>query len=272
MGALKFRLKIFIFIFLIILFAGIIGFIYIEGLTFIDALYFTIVTIATVGYGDIHPITHAGKILSLILIICGVGTFLGVVANITDLFLVKREEKIRLQKVNMALSLFFSEAGTQLLKIITGFDPTLESLSEKLRVTNQWNYDTYKEAHKEILNYEHQIDFRKGDVEALARFLKEKQNFLLILLTNPILIEHEAFTDLLRALFHLSEEFSHRDNVNDLPDNDRQHLSGDINRVYGLLIREWFDYIRYLSRNYPYLFSLAIRLNPFNPETSILFR
>ena len=89
MDALRFRLKIFIFIFLIILLTGVIGFIYIEGLTFVDALYFTIVTIATVGYGDIHPVTYTGKVLSLILIICGVGTFLGVVANATDLLLSK---------------------------------------------------------------------------------------------------------------------------------------------------------------------------------------
>ena len=163
MDALRFRLKIFIFIFLVILLTGVVGFIYIEGLAFVDALYFTIVTIATVGYGDIHPVTYTGKILSLILIVCGVGTFLGVVANATDLLLSRREEKIRLQKVNMAMSLFFSEAGTQLLKIITLFDPTLESLSEKLIVTNQWKHDTYKSVHKQIKDYSYKIDIHKGN-------------------------------------------------------------------------------------------------------------
>jgi len=272
MDALRFRLKIFIFIFLIILLTGVIGFIYIEGLTFVDALYFTIVTIATVGYGDIHPVTYTGKVLSLILIICGVGTFLGVVANATDLFLSKREEKIRLQKVNMALSLFFSEAGTRLLKIITCFDPALESLSNKLVVTNQWNRDTYKNAHKYINDYNYKIEIHKGNLEELNAFLKEKQVFLLTLLTNPILMEHEAFTDLLRALFHLSEEFEYRYDLKKLPDNDYQHLSGDINRVYGLLVQEWFIYIQYLRENYPYLFSLAVRSNPFNPDASIIFQ
>lgn len=272
MNALRFRLKIFILTFLIILLTGVIGFISIEGLAFIDALYFTIVTIATVGYGDIHPVTYAGKLLSLILIICGVGTFLGVVANATDLFLSKREEKIRIQKVNMALSLFFSEAGTQLLRIITTFDPELESIRNKLIVTNQWDLDAFKIAQKKIKNHTYKIDIHKGNLQELSGLLKEKQLFLLTLLTNPILMEHEVFTDLLRALFHLGEEFEHRDDLKHLPDNDYQHLSGDINRVYVLLVQEWFTYIQYLKGNYPYLFSLAIRSNPFNANASVIFQ
>ncbi len=272
MDALRFRLKIFIFIFLLILAAGIIGFMYIEGLGFIDALYFTIVTIATVGYGDIHPVTYSGKVLTLILIICGVGTFLGVVANATDILLSKREENIRLQKINMALSLFFSEAGTQLLKMMTAFDPAVESLSKKLIVTNQWDQAMYKSAHKHINDYTYKIDTHKGDLSELSGFLKEKEIFLLTLLTNPILIEHEAFTDLLRAIFHLREEFEHRNELHNLPDNDYHHLSGDINRVYGLLVQEWFAYIRYLKEKYPYLFSLAVRVNPFNPDASVVFK
>lgn len=272
MNALYFRLKIFIFIFLILLATGVISFIHIEGLSFVDALYFTIVTITTVGYGDIHPVTDAGKWLALILIICGVGTFLGVVANATDLFLSKREENVRLQKVNMALSLFFSEAGTRLLKMITEFDPTLEVLSKNLAITNQWNHNTFRGIGKHIKDYAYSIDIHKGNLVELRSVLKEKELFLLALLTNPILMEHEAFTDLLRAIFHLSEEFEHRVDLRHLPENDYQHLSGDINRVYRLLVQEWFTYIQYLKGNYPFLFSLAIRTNPFNSNASPIFQ
>lgn len=44
-----------------------------EGLSFTDAVYLTIATVATVGYGDIVPITNTGKIFAIILIITGVG-------------------------------------------------------------------------------------------------------------------------------------------------------------------------------------------------------
>jgi voltage-gated potassium channel len=44
-----------------------------EGLSFFDAFYFTVVTVATVGYGDIIPVTVAGKVFTVIIIITGVG-------------------------------------------------------------------------------------------------------------------------------------------------------------------------------------------------------
>ena len=46
-----------------------------------------------------------------------------------------------------------------------------------------------------------------------------------------------------------------------------------MNRAYGLLVREWVMYMAYLKANYPYLFSLAARTNPFDrnatPEVAV---
>lgn len=85
------------------------------------------------------------------------------------------------------------------------------------------------------------------------------------LLGNPNLLEHEAFTELLWAVFHLAEELGNRRDVSSLPQSDYDHLIGDIKRVYVLLGAEWLSYMRHLQENYPYLFSLAVRTNPFNP-------
>ena len=93
MEAVKFRLRVFLIVLLVVLVLGIFSLMIIEDLSLADSLYFTIVTVATVGYGDIHPATTAGKILALVLIITGVGTFLGVVANATEIMLNKREKK-----------------------------------------------------------------------------------------------------------------------------------------------------------------------------------
>jgi hypothetical protein len=53
-----------------------------------------------------------------------------------------------------------------------------------------------------------------------------------------------------------------------LPESDYKHLSEDIKRVYNQLISQWVDYIRHLKRDYPYLFSLALRINPFDENAS----
>jgi voltage-gated potassium channel len=72
---------------------GCIGYMTIEDWGFADALYMTIITIATVGYGEVHKISIPGRMFTLVLIILGVGYFLYVVGNIIQ-FLV--EGRIRL--------------------------------------------------------------------------------------------------------------------------------------------------------------------------------
>lgn len=69
-------------------------------------------------------------------------------------------------------------------------------------------------------------------------------------------------------VFHLTEELAHRVDVKNLPASDYEHLSGDIKRMYVLLISEWLSYMKHLKDDYPYLFSLAVRTNPFNPSAS----
>lgn len=66
-----------------LLMAGILGFMIIEGFSFFDAYYMTIITIATVGYGEIHPLTTGGRIFTSFLIITSFGTFAYAVSTIT---------------------------------------------------------------------------------------------------------------------------------------------------------------------------------------------
>ena len=44
----------------------------------------------------------------------------------------------------------------------------------------------------------------------------------------------------------------------------------DMNRAYRLLLLEWLEHMNHLQEDYPYLFSLAVRTNPFNPEASVI--
>jgi voltage-gated potassium channel len=62
--------------------AGTLGFELIEGWSFMDALYMTIITIATVGYQEIRPLGEAGRIFNMILIFFGLGTTTYVAASV----------------------------------------------------------------------------------------------------------------------------------------------------------------------------------------------
>ena len=123
-----------------------------------------------------------------------------------------------------------------------------------------------------LKKYEYSVNVHTCRLDVLKDFVLQKREFLVRLLENPFLIEHESFTDLLRAAFHLIEELACREDVNSLPDSDKNHISGDIKRVYERLVHQWLDYMHYQKDHYPYLFSLSLRTNPFDREASPIFR
>jgi len=57
---------------------------YLEGWDWIDALYFCVVTLATVGYGDFTPTTPIGKLFTILYIINGIGILLFFVDKVVD--------------------------------------------------------------------------------------------------------------------------------------------------------------------------------------------
>ena len=67
---------------------GALGYMVIEGWSFFDALYMTVITLATVGYGEVHEVSTYGRIFTVLLIFLGVGFFLYVAGNIVQ-FLVE---------------------------------------------------------------------------------------------------------------------------------------------------------------------------------------
>jgi len=180
----------------------------------------------------------------------------------------KREKRAMLKKLNMVIGAFFSEVGTDLLKSLACFDLQSDKKRKDLLEISDWSEKRYVEVGRRLKNSQFEIECQKGNLEDLKTFLIGRRNFLLGLLENPNLLEHESFTELLWAVFHLTEELALRVDFKQLPNAESQHLSGDIKRAYVLLISEWLAYMKHLRGNYPYLFSLAARMNPFNPNAS----
>ena len=181
----------------------------------------------------------------------------------------EREKRSMLKKLNMVIGAFFSEVGTPLLEYFRNFDQNTEAIATWLVIDTKWSDEHFDQVREALARHECKIDSQTGDLAALREFLVAKRAFLLRLLENPNLLEHEAFTELLWAVFHLAEELSHRPGVDDLSSPDHQHLSLDIKRASTLLTREWLSHMEHLKSDYPYLFSLAVRTNPFDPNASI---
>jgi len=98
---IKLGISVIVFIVLIATF----GLMYFEGWDFFTALYVSIITISTVGYGDITPITFEGKVLTLVYIICGAGAMAYTFASIAGFFIEGQFKKVlRLKKMKRALN------------------------------------------------------------------------------------------------------------------------------------------------------------------------
>jgi hypothetical protein len=182
--------------------------------------------------------------------------------------LTDQERRAMLKKLNMVIGAFLSEVGTNLIKACLSFDTHPEVIRDEMMVTTDWTDQQFSRAIKRSRDYDFKIDSRNGDLDGLRRFLVTKREFLLRLLENPNVLGHETFTELLWAVFHLTEELAFRADVTRLPESDYDHLCGDMKRAYGHLVFQWLAYMRHLRDDYPYLYSLAVRTNPFNPNAS----
>jgi hypothetical protein len=179
-----------------------------------------------------------------------------------------REKKAMLQKLNMVIGTFFSEVGIDLLRRFSDFVDNAEQLECEVHIETHWGKKEFQEAKLKAESFPYSMVFNAEDLQELRDFLNEKHAFLVRLLENPILLENQRFTDLLWAVFHLSEELDFRESLQILPDTDIAHLKTDLKRAYSLVVSQWLSYTEHLKGKYPFLFSLAIRINPLNPNAS----
>jgi hypothetical protein len=195
-----------------------------------------------------------------------------IVTLILESVLEARERKERLEKMNMVIGLFFSEVGVGLLRKVAERDSEIGKIRAELSGAGNLTPAEYAKLKATLTRFPYSPGMRPEDFAALKEQLKSHRSFLVRLLENPILLEHEEFTSTLRAVFHLTEELDYRSDFQTLPDTDIAHLTGDTKRAYSLLIIEWMSYMGFLKGHYPYLFSLAMRTNPFDPEASPVVR
>ena len=222
------------------------------------------------SYGDISPATATGKGLAIFLIFAGVGTFVSLLANATEIFIERRDNQIRLQKLQMVIGMFFSEAGTELMRFFATADCQRDDLEQVLKLDNDWDTRTYQKALKKLDRHLYKVEVEKIDLDRLRTFIGEHSQLLVRLIESPYMLEHESFTDLLIAVMHLKEELQHRKDIEALPESDNDHLCGDIRRAYSQLVRQWLLYVQQLQHSYPFLYSLTLRTNPFDRSASIV--
>lgn len=197
--------------------------------------------------------------ISVLLVTLGVNTVLN-----------RRDRQAMLEKVSIVVNEFYAEAGTEMIMGLRGYIVNLDELSEKLQLSAHWQDKDFLDARAFLSGHTIAVDIRSNDLYKLYSLLENKKDQLLRLFENASLMEHDSFTDMLWAVYHVYDELRSRESLGDLPDADIRHLNIDISRAAQLLLVEWIDSMRALKVRYPYLYSLAVRKCPFGKTKTII--
>jgi hypothetical protein len=187
------------------------------------------------------------------------------VTLVVDRLMAERDRNARQHKMNMVIGTFFAAVGQPMLRHMRQFVTNCDDLAPALAVAPDWTAEDLARAGRLLAAADIETVPDLAGMQSLKDLLCEQREFMLRLLENPLLLEHETFTDLLWAVFHIQDELAARESLEGLPAADLRHLAHDLKRGYGHLLVQWLAYLRYLRADYPFLFSLSARTNPLRP-------
>lgn len=128
---------------------GTIGYVLIDNYSLFDAFYMTIITVATVGYGEVAPLSHAGKLFTAFLIITSFGTFAYAVSSITKFvidgefneFFKNRKLNIEIEKLsNHVIICGYGRNGRQAAQVLKKHNTRFVVIENSAKVTANFTH------------------------------------------------------------------------------------------------------------------------------------
>lgn len=154
-----FRSKIYIAIGLMVaaLTTGVLGYHFLSDLSWVDAVYMTVITITTVGFTEVGPMSPETKIFTIFLIIASVFIFAFAISVITEYILSRNSlDILKKKKVKNKISTLSNHV------IICGFGRNGNQAAQRLKAYNM--PFVVVEKHKEVIDkYDDTILFTEGD-------------------------------------------------------------------------------------------------------------
>jgi len=183
---------------------------------------------------------------------------------VIDQFLKNQEKRKKIKKINVVISTFFVDAGVNMMMGMSRFNQNHNETCKIIKI-EEFIGNKGRSVKKALSEFDYRFYADPSRLEELSSIMDKNKGFLLELLENQNLLEHESFTDMLWAVFHVADELKTRGDLKKLSSGEIDHISEDMVRAYTAMVMEWISYIIYLKDEYPFLYASAIRRNPFYP-------
>ncbi len=168
-------------------------------------------------------------------------------------YMSEKEKRERLEKIRMLTSTFFSEMGAKLLFTMYQSCESNVSLEEWLEDESV----SFEDLKERIRPCSFHIQMSEELYNEVCTTIMDKQTGLLVISANPLLLEHEDFTNMLWGIFHLMDEFRLRGEYHQLSKSDISHFESDFSNLFHDILINWVSNVEYMKAEYPNYYNVA---------------
>lgn len=169
----------------------------------------------------------------------------------------RRQQKEQQEKTRMLTSSFFTQMGTDLIDTMIQDSANAGELKQLMQSPLQSDKDVQK-VQAQLQNADLDFTLTEEVYDQSMDLILKNQLSLLTLSSNPLLLEHECFTEMLWGIFHLNDEFRLRGKYSKLDEAGREHMQEDFIKVFRLLLINRVANLKYLRDTYPNYYSASL--------------
>ncbi len=168
----------------------------------------------------------------------------------------EKEKRERESNTRMLTSTFYTQVGASFMNML------IQASENEVEIRNilQKQVNTEKEIkqmQEEVKQLNCQIHLTEDIYREVTHIVSENRMAILVLSSNPMILEQRSFTNLLWGMFHLEDEFRIRGAYHQLSQEDKAHIAEDLEKVLQLLLLNSIPNAKYLKDTYPHLYKTA---------------
>lgn len=184
-----------------------------------------------------------------------------VLGLILDELIQLREKMERRKRLNMFLGIFYRQMGIDIMLNLLNLVSNRDELEEQMLVDKSWNARRFAKARRDLHGFKLKMEPNPRMLAALMDTLVSREQEIIAMTRNPLMLEFESLHHCLLSLFHLIEEYHFRGPMDKLRPEVLKHLAQDAGKALTNLATLWVAYLEHLKDEHPVLFGFQVGLH-----------